>query len=133
MLLKWSEKYSTYRKWEVFIRLNDPSYRCELNRNSSETDWNHLYYRASIKTNQIDEISQDFLQSSHHTFKEFLNDEIYKMGVLLIKIGFHQNPTSYNIQELYDSLNEQMKIDNNKKLPDIFDDILSHRLNAFKL
>jgi hypothetical protein len=132
MLRKWSEKYSTYRKWEVFIRVNDPSHRCVLGRDSSPSDWTHLYYRSNIKSNHIDKIHQKFLESPHITFKEFLDDEIYNMGVSLIKIGFHQNPSPYNIQQLYDSLNEEMKIVNNIKLPSIFDDILYQRLNGFK-
>jgi hypothetical protein len=133
MLRKWSEKYSTYRKWEVFIRVNDPSHRCVLGRESSRADWTHLYYRSNIKSNHIDKIDQEFLKSSHHTLKEFLDDEIYNMGVSLIKVGFHQNPSSYNIQELYDSLNEQMKINNSVTLPSIFHDILYERLNSFRL
>jgi hypothetical protein len=136
MLNKWCEEFSTYRKWEIFIRLNDPSHRCELGRQSTNSEWTHLYYRANIKLSKInssDIIHNKFLKSEHHTFKQFLDDEIYKMGITLIKLGSRQKPSPYDIQKVYDSFNQEMSIENNKILPSLFSDILHRRSNIFKI
>lgn len=136
MLEKWCNEFSTYRKWEIFIRLKDPSRKCELGRESTISDWTHLYYRANIKIARINAsniIHKKFLKSEHHTFKQFLDDNIYKMGITLINLGSRQKASSYDIQRVYDSFNEEMSLENNTVLPSLFSDILHHRSNIFKI
>lgn len=132
MIEQWCKKYSTYRKWEMFIRLNDPLSRCVLDHNSSISDWNHLYYRANIKSDNIEQIHNKFLESSHNTLKEFLDDDIYKMGITLIKLSYNQKPESYDIQVMYDKLNQEMKNENQTTLPNIFYDILHKYSNIIQ-
>lgn len=86
-LIKWYDEFKTYRSWELQIRLNDPTHRITFDKFSSDEEWGHFIYRAGCYMN-VKTLISHFKKSSFHTLEEFINQEIFNLGLNLVEFDF---------------------------------------------
>ena len=86
-LIKWYDEFKTYRSWELQIRLNDPIRRITFDKLSNEDEWKHFLYRAGCYMN-VKTLITHFKKSSFHTLEEFINQEIFNLGLNLVEFDF---------------------------------------------
>jgi len=86
-LIKWYAEFNTYRSWELQIRLNDPTHRITFDKLSTEQEWGHFMYRAGCYMN-VKTLISHFKKSSFHTLEEFINQEIFNLGLNLVEFDF---------------------------------------------
>ena len=86
-LVKWYAEFKTYRSWELQIRLNDPSRKIIFDKFSNQEEWNHLIYRAGCYMN-VKTLILHFKKSNFYTLEEFINQEIFNLGLNLVEFDF---------------------------------------------
>ena len=86
-LIKWYDEFKTYRSWELQIRLNDPTQQITFTQLSNEQEWQHLIYRAGCYIN-VKTLITHFKKSGFYTLEEFINQEIFNLGLNLIEFDF---------------------------------------------
>ena len=86
-LVKWYAEFKTYRSWELQIRLKDPTRQITFTQLSDEKEWQHLIYRAGCYMN-VKTLISHFKKSTFHTLEEFINQEIFNLGLNLVELDF---------------------------------------------
>ena len=84
IFMKWLEYHSNIHRWEIFVRFDDPSLKITVGKNSTPSEWVHLHRRAGLSS-YLFTAKKNFMKTPHQYFYEYINEEIYKMGTLLIQ------------------------------------------------
>ncbi len=134
---KWKELFQMYRSYDIRIQNNDPKICTVLSKSSTQKEWDHLKYRLGQFYNKhIDTLIYDFIQSQYNTFREYLNNEIYEVGNIIIKLDNFNNNNNDNLQmncQLIDFISNHVKLinTNSHSLPDIFQDFINKNENKY--
>ena len=123
------ENFSTFRSWEIQIRVNDSS-NMTLNKDSSQEDWDYFKNRVRHYFN-IKKLYTKFMMSKSYTLSDFINSKIYDIGNQIIKLNLieekyktgglsdhaENNQLETFIQQYFQIINNNIR-----RLPDIFND-----------
>lgn len=120
---KWLEYYSSIRRWEIFVRFNDPSLKITVGKDSTDDEWCHLHRRAGFGlTIQLNTIKEKFMISPHQYFYQYINEEIYKMGCVLIQYDciLQNDESALSVQiELFNQEHTYMITNNSSDMPQL--------------
>jgi hypothetical protein len=134
---KWKELFQMYRSYDIRIQKDDPKMCTVLSKSSTKIEWGHLKYRLGRFYNKhIDTLISNFIQSQFNTFREYLNNEIYQTGNIIIKLENFNNNYNDNLEmncQLMAFISNHFKLINNDShsLPDIFQDFISKNENKY--
>jgi hypothetical protein len=121
---KWTQLFQLYRKYEIRIRTDDPKICTTLSKSSSINEWDHLKYRlGSFYNKPVKELISKFMESQFETLVEYLNNEIYDTGnIILILYNLDEYSNINNKPQLIDFIDNHTDLinQNEQLLPSIF-------------
>ena len=128
--VKWFETYKHYHLLELRIKNDDPLRQIIFTKHSTKDEWDHLKYRGGPYFDH-DQFISDFMNSTEYTLRDYINEQIYQMGELLIKLEIIKKPneTMGYVLSLFMEQYYELKNKNLREFPEVFDNYLS--LNTF--
>ena len=82
----WLDDLKQFSFWEKFIQNSDPQCRIVISKRSCMNDWKFLQYRLGSYYN-IDKLHLNFIKSKCELLSEYINYEIFYVGIILIQLG----------------------------------------------